>query len=354
MLRGHGGEIFLLAQSLGLRPEEIQDHSSNLSPLPPPPGLYTFLKEHLWEIELLPEVDSLSLRKALEEKYGHPAAHFLPSSGTTEWIFALPRAGSFRQALILGPTYSDYADALKLAGVPFRYFLMREEEGFRVDGASFCKALQGVDLVFLCNPNNPTGIYLPLASLREALERFPETIFVCDESYLDFHPQGLSALSFKPFPDNLVVLRSFSKVYRVPGLRLGFCAAGKFLLEALWKMYLPWSVNRLAQLAGPWLLEQEAYVDKVRRFVQEERGYFLPLLKALPGVEVFPGEIHFFLLKLKFHQAGKVWETLLKEHKILVRNAANFFGLGANFLRLALRGREENKRLLKALEEVLS
>ncbi len=191
-------------------------------------------------------------------------------------------------------------------------------------------------------------------AIREALERFPETIFVCDESYLDFHPQGLSALSFKPFPDNLVVLRSFSKVYRVPGLRLGFCAAGKFLLEALWKMYLPWSVNRLAQLAGPWLLEQEAYVDKVRRFVQEERGYFLPLLKALPGVEVFPGEIHFFLLKLKFHQAGKVWETLLKEHKILVRNAANFFGLGANFLRLALRGREENKRLLKALEEVLS
>ena len=354
MLRGHGGEIFFLAQELGVSPWEIQDHSSNLSPLPPPAGLYPLLSQGLPEIEFLPEVDSASLRQALAEKYGLSPEYFLPSSGTTEWIFALPRLKPFRKALILGPTYSDYADALKLAQVPYEYLLAREEDGFRVSPEQLeAKLKEGVDLVFLCNPNNPTGVYFPLEALEEVLHCFPQTIFVCDESYLDFHPAGKSALSLRPFPANLVVLRSFSKIYRVPGLRLGYCVSGSSLREDLWQTYLPWSVNRLAQLAGPWLLQQEGHVEQVRRFVQEERARFLPLLQELPGVRLLAGEVHFFLLKLD-RPAREVWQALLEGHRILVRDASNFVGLDARFLRLALRRRKENDRLLQALKEVLA
>jgi len=131
MLRGHGGEIYHLALELGVSPAEIQDHSSNVSPLSPPAGLYSLLKRHLPEIEHLPEVDSFSLRRALAARFALPADCFLPSSGTTEWIFALPRVLSPERAFILGPTYGDYADSLRQARVPFEYLLARREEGFR-------------------------------------------------------------------------------------------------------------------------------------------------------------------------------------------------------------------------------
>ncbi len=351
MLRGHGGEIYHLAQELGVKPEEIADHSSNVSPLPPPAGLYELLKDHLAEIEHLPEVDSLSLRRALAEHFDHPEEAFLPSSGTTEWIFALPRVVSPEKAFILGPTYGDYADALRQARVPFAYLLAEEEKGFYPDLEILGERLRGGELVFFCNPNNPTGIYLSPEEVLSLIEAFPQTVFVIDESYVDFHPQGKSLL-YQGLPPNLVVLYSFSKIYRIPGLRLGLCVAGEGLRAKLWEAQLPWAVNRLAQIAGPWLLTQKDHVRAVKEFVARERRRLLPQLASLPGVRLFAGEIHFFLLKLD-RPAREVWKILLERYRLLVREASNFEGLGPQFLRLALRSEAENDRLLKALQEVI-
>ncbi len=351
MLRGHGGEIYHLAKELGVSPEEISDHSSNVSPLPPPKGLYSLLRAHLSEIEYLPEVDSFSFRKALAQRFSLSEDCFLPSSGTTEWIFALPRVFSPRKALILGPTYGDYADALHQMRVPFEYFLTSSENGFRWAPEDLEGHLSGVEMVFICNPNNPTGVYLLPESLLSLVKAYPRTIFVVDESYVDFHPEGQSLLEFD-LPSNLVVLYSFSKIYRLPGLRLGLCAAGEPLAVRLWQVQLPWAVNRLAQVAGSWLLEQRDHVQAVKEFVLRERARLLPELEKLPGVRLFPGEIHFFLLRLD-RPAQEIWEKLLRDYLILVREASNFTGLGPHFLRMALRSETENNRLLQALREVL-
>ncbi len=352
MLHGHGGAVYLLAQKYGLSPQEITDHSSNVSPLPPPAGLYDLLGKYLDQIEVLPEVDSASLREALADQLGLEPEQILPSSGTTEWIFALPRLLRPQKVLILGPTYADYADAAKAVGAQIDYFLAKVQELFAVDLKALLRDIPGHEMVFICNPNNPTGMYIPWVDLLKVIRRFPEIVFVVDESYLDFILDISGSLATqRPFPENLVVLRSFSKIYRIPGLRLGYAVAGPRLASLLWREYLPWSVNRLAQLAGPWLLRQKEHVKKVQSLVKQERERVIPRLEGLPGLKVFPSAVHFFLLRFS-SPAREIWEGLLKRYKILTRLAENFTGLDTHYLRVALRTPKENDRLLAALEDL--
>ncbi len=355
MLRGHGGEIYTLAKRLGVSPEEIADHSSNVSPLPPPVGLYELLIQNLSEIERLSEVDSEGLREALAEKTGLSAENILPSSGTTEWIFAIPRVIQPKRVLIIAPTYADYADASRAVGAKVDYFFTRADENFEPDIEALRQKIPGHEIVFICNPNNPTGVFLNQEILSALVQEFEKTVFVIDESYLDFvGTLKDSLLSLRPFPKNLVVLRSFSKVYRIPGLRLGYAVSGNELVQKLWSVYLPWSVNRLAQIAGPWLLQQDQHLEAVRATVRTERARIIPQIKALPGIHCFEGRVHFFLLHLKNLEAHHVWERLLRDHLILTRDASNFIGLDSHYLRIALRSFEENDRLIEALSEVLA
>ncbi len=354
MLRGHGGEIYTLAKRLGISPNKITDHSSNISPLPPPAGLYAILARNLPEIEHLPEVDSESLREALAEKIGLPTKQILPSSGTTEWIFAIPRIINPKRVFVLIPTYADYRDASHGIGARVDYFLARPEDGFQPDLKAIRSQIPGHELVFICNPNNPTGVFLPRDPLLELVSYFNQITFVIDESYLDFIGDlEESLLSARPFPENLVILRSFSKIYRIPGLRLGYAVAGSKLAQELWKECLPWSVNRLAQIAGLWLLTQDEHIKWCRKLVRKERERVLPQLKALPGVKCFEGHLHFFLLYFENHPASEIWERLLREYFILTRDASNFEGLNKHYLRIALRSPAENDRLIKAISEVL-
>ena len=354
MLKGHGGEIYAWARELGLDPWEIKDHSSNLSPLPPPEGLYELLKNSLPEIENLPEVDSLSLRERFAQEYPHLfPEEILPSSGTTEWIFALPRVLEPQRVLILGPTYSDYADAAKTSKVPVFFFMAREEEDFRPPLEELAQNLKEDDLVFICNPNNPTGSFISPEKISALARENPKSYFVIDESYADFLPGKTSLLDLGERLPNVVILRSFSKIFKIPGLRLGLAVAGERFVRLLWRHYLPWSVNRLAQIAGPWLLDQKEHVKKVQNFVQEERKLIFEGLKNVEGLKIFKGQVHFFLVKLSRKKSHEVWRELLLKYRILVRNASNFEGLNEYYLRFSLRTKEENQALLKALKEVI-
>ncbi|WP_022854318.1 threonine-phosphate decarboxylase CobD [Thermodesulfatator atlanticus] len=351
MLLGHGGEIYHLARELGIPAEKIADHSSNISPLPPPQGLYSILEQHLTEIEHLPEVDSFSLRNKLAEHFGHDPDEFLPTSGTTEWIFALPRIFSPEKVIVLGPTYSDYADAAKIANIKVEYVLAREEENFEPTIKKLAEKLTKNELVFICNPNNPTGRTIPKEELEQTIKGKEKTIFVIDESYIDFSHTN-SLLDSKPLLPNVIILRSFSKIYRIPGLRLGFAAANHKLAKKLWDNMLPWAVNRLAQIAGIWLIEQKEYVRDIKKFVKEEKVRMKDKLKKLP-LKTYESDVHFFLIKLTNSSAKEVWYKLLKHYHILIRNASNFYGLKGEFLRFALKTKKENEKLVVALEEIL-
>ncbi len=354
MLRGHGGEVYYLAKHLGISPEDISDHSSNVSPLPPPQGLYKHLKKHLPEIERLPEVDSESLREAMGIHFGLEPELIIPVSGTSEWIFTIPKLLKPKKVIILGPTYSDYADAAKLAGLDKKFVLAREEENFRPPLEELEKIIGPKDLVFICNPNNPTGTLVPQEALKRLVLKYPETFFVIDESYIDFVADESSLVPYIKNLPNCLILRSFSKIYRIPGLRLGFLVISPPLKDVFWQALLPWAVNRLAQVAGVWLIGQKNYVKQVKLFIVQEKKNFLKTLNDMNlPIKVYESSLHFFLLKLMKHNSQKVWHSLLKKYYILIRNASNFYGLKGPFLRLALRETEKNQKLLLALRDVL-
>ena len=354
MIRGHGGEIYHLARELGLKPEEIYDFSSNTSPLPPPEGLYQILRNHLHQIESLPEVDSFSLRKALAERFGLAPENFFPSSGTTEWIFYLPEILAPKRVVIPGPTYADYEDAARRAGLPVIHVLAEEHTGFEPPLSALSEALRPGDLVFICNPNNPTGGFIPRKRLLELVTTHPETHFVIDESYLPFGAEEReSVLTAHPFPENVMVFFSFSKIYRVPGLRLGALATGEKWKERISERERPWAVNRLAQIAGEFLVKQVSYEKRVRAFVREEIRNLVPGLKDL-GFHPFPSRVHFLLLRVPGGLSGrKLRDHLLRTHRILIRACHNFYGLDDRFIRISLRGKKENRKLLQALAHTL-
>ncbi len=354
MLKGHGGEIYAIAFELGISPEKIIDFSSNLSPFPPPEGLYELLREHLTEIENLPEVDSFSLREAFAQKYPFlEAEQIFPSSGTTEWIFNIPRLLEPKRVFILGPTYSDYADAAKLAKVPFFYLIAEEKENFHPKITELKKQLKKEDLVFICNPNNPTGAFIEPKDLFSLIKENSEIFFVIDESYIDFVSDNASLLALNELPSNTIILRSFSKIFHIPGLRLGFAITGKRFSKLFWKHYLPWSVNRLAQIAGLWLLRQNKYVKEVRNFIIIEKERIFDQIKEIKNIKIFPTRSNFILAKSLKDKSKNIWKTLLHKYHILIRDASNFYGLNEFFFRFSLRKKTENNFLINALKEVM-
>ena len=190
MIQGHGGNIYECAGQLNCRPSEILDMSSNINPLGPPPGLLQYLKENMDAITRLPEVDAGSTVERFGSYIGVDSNRLLAGNGTTQFIYAIPRLLRTGKALIVGPTYSDYGDACRLQGIPRTFLMADESREFNPGIEQIDRALEKVDTVFICNPNNPTGALIPAHALRNLCRSHSKKNFIIDESYLDFVPNA--------------------------------------------------------------------------------------------------------------------------------------------------------------------
>ncbi|MGD9222815.1 MAG: aminotransferase class I/II-fold pyridoxal phosphate-dependent enzyme, partial [Desulfobacteraceae bacterium] len=248
MIIGHGGNIYDIAHRLGCEPSDIIDMSSNVNPLGPPPGLVAYLQRNLHGITALPQVDSKLLIDAFAGRYGVDPGSVLAGNGSTQFIYSIPLALKTQSALILGPTYADYADACSMHNVQYRYLIARESQGFKTDIDRVGGQVKDADTIFICNPNNPTGVLYTAAEIESLCRAFPEKHFIIDESYLPFVPSHAQASMVGRGLPNAVILNSMSKIFRVPGLRIGFLIASGTIIEAFTRYALPWSVNALAQI----------------------------------------------------------------------------------------------------------
>lgn len=357
MLLGHGGDIFTLAAESGVKACEIYDFSSNTSPLSFPEGLKEHITAGLDEIAFLPEVDSASLRQALARRFSLLPENFIVCSGTTEWIYRLARISGAQKAIIPVPSYSDYVDAASLAGMetiltgPWPYGNSPPNKNLLDD---LLERASTDSLIYLCNPNNPTGRFFQPSELKTAMIKSSQTLWIVDESYAPFiAPDHVSSLISPDWPENCIVLRSFSKIYGIPGLRLGYVAGGEKLLKKLSNHLLPWSAGRLAQIAGKYLLEQNEYEDKVRRFVKKEKKRFLEKIEHIEALGYSPGETHFMLFKVKPPNSLKIIAKKLRAQKILIRDCSNFEGIEQDYIRISLRLSDDNDILIEALENLL-
>ncbi len=358
MIGGHGGDIYGLARKLGCDPLEIDDMSSNVNPLGPPPELMRHLEANLIRIQALPEADAGGLQREFASSCGILPNQVLAGNGTTQIIYDLPRALGLRDALIVGPTYADYEDGCRQNGVVPRFFHTRDSDGFQIDPDDLQTQIAPADAVYLCNPNNPTGQLVDADALRSICRSFPRTIFVIDESYLPFVPFQEKHSLIRKRPSNVLVLHSMSKIFRIPGLRIGFAAGHADLIARLNRLARPWSVNSLAQSAVRFLLANEtlsqAFVRRSREFVRAEREALICQLQTIPGMTVFPSQTGFFILKLPApHRADEICRRLHAE-KILIRDCTNFNGLSADFIRISLKTPDVNRRCADLLRTFLS
>ncbi len=350
-MSAHGGDLRKLAREAGRDPEALLDFSANINPLGPPAWLRPVLARNVADLVHYPEPTAAPLREAAAAAFGVPAATVLAGNGSSEILFALVRALSPRTALIPAPSYSDYARACELAGVPVEDFRLAEEEDFALEPRALAGRLQAGGAVFVGQPNNPTGLSVPRAELAALIRDHPRTLFVVDEAFADFRA-GLSLIGTDAA--NLIVLRSLTKFYAVPGLRLGLAFAARETTARIAGQIPPWSVNTLAQAVGIRALRDREYAEATRATVARLRAELREALQAIPGLRVYPGEANYLFLRLARPQGPALAERLLREHGIAVRDCADYRGLDARFLRVAVRTEGENGKLVAALRARLA
>jgi threonine-phosphate decarboxylase len=240
----------------------------------------------------------------------------------------------------------------------------RKEENFEVDPEQLRECVGKADLFFLCNPNNPTGALVEGDKLINLIKLFPSTTFIIDESYLPFvEGQESHSMLQGDIPDNLIVLRSFSKIYAIPGLRLGWLASSERTVEKLRNRMQPWTVNRLAQIAGEAILESTQggnLEEETAIYMAGQRKNFLASLAPLilgPGaanpLAVYPGKANFLLFELRGTMDAPQFFKFMLKRRILVRDCSNFKGLDSRFFRISLKTEEMNGLCLEVMLEVL-
>ena len=342
--RHHGGVVSRL---LDASERDLLDFSQNINPLGAPAGALEAARRALdEETGRYPDLGYPRLREALAMYLGAPPENIVPTNGGTEALFLAARAaGVGGKALILEPTFSEYAAATRAAGFePVRRIARRPQDNFRLDLARL-EELEDVALVFLCNPNNPTGDVLTRAEVLEVAARVRErgAALVVDEAFADFSPEASVAAEVDK---NLYVARSLTKFFAIPGLRLGclVCADPGRVQE-----FQPsWSVNAVAAAAGTAAVRDRAFVDASVAEVARLREELFEALRALPGVAPFSGAANFLLVR---GPAGL--PERLARRGVVVRGCEPFVGLGPGYFRVAVRGAGENGRLVAALREEL-
>ncbi|MCG8633775.1 MAG: pyridoxal phosphate-dependent class II aminotransferase [Desulfobacterales bacterium] len=358
MIQGHGGNKQKLATRLGCPVEDIIDMSSNLNPLGPPERIHRVIREKLTAIHALPEPDAASMSRGFARYHGIDPASVIPGNGTTFFIYTLPVALGARQVLILGPTYSDYQDACTMYGIAYSHCLAGKETGFQPDMDLVSAQAAQSDLVFICNPNNPTGALIPKPDLERLIRRHPDTCFVMDESYLPFveEAEALSFVSDPGYP-NLVVLSSMSKIFRIPGLRTGFLSGSQPLIDKVMAYYQPWSVNSLAQEVIQDIFNHPEtilpFYQQTRNYIQREKERFLATLDGVAGIRIFEAPTYFILAELENFTAPEFCDRVGND-RILIRDCTNFRGLSGRFVRFSLKTRDINQLLARSIKKALS
>lgn len=348
----HGGNIVRLAGRAGLPPGEICDFSASINPLGFPEWLRSLISRRIASLVHYPDPDCADLIQTFAAHHGIASDEVIAGNGSTELLYLIPRVFDPARAVIPVPSYSDYAASARLSGLPVEKVPLREENGFAPDLPALAGILCDTDLVFLGQPNNPTGMLFDPELLKKLAADFPRAVFVVDESFLPF-VEGTQSLMIDR-PPNVIVLISLTKFYAIPGMRLGMAVADRHVIAGMKKYLPPWTVNSLAQAAGTAALQDTDYAMRSRSLVASERRWMQNELETISGLKVYPGCANFLLVRTD--RAGTDAATLadaLLSTGIAIRLCDNFDGLDRCYFRVAVRTREDNARLLAELGKTL-
>ncbi|MCI7600812.1 MAG: threonine-phosphate decarboxylase CobD [Megasphaera sp.] len=348
----HGGNIYQPVPDGG----SWLDFSANINPLGLPESVRQALAAHLDAVVHYPDPAGTDLRQSLEGAYGIPAGAMVLGNGAAELFYLYMHTFRPQRVLLPVPSFSEYERAARAAGAVVSYEYLKEDDGFAFPWETLRRSCGQTDCIILGNPNNPTGTLATadeVLALAEVGARKGTDILV-DESFLDFleSDEAYSVLSQAGDRDNLFVIRSLTKFYALPGLRLGFGVASPLRCGLMEGHKDGWNVNVLAQYAGVAGLGDQAYQQASRQLVKQEKDWLYHQMKKIPGLCVYPPCVNFVFWKLT--GAGARTADLaeaLRARGLLIRDCANYPGLTAAYGRTAVRTHEENERLVALLRE---
>ena len=353
MAAKHGGNLHELARRAGLDRDRIVDFSASINPLGPPEGLRPLLARNLDRLIHYPDPDCTELATFLAHRFQVAPEQIVAGNGSTEIFFALARALTFTRAVIPVPAYSDYTSAVQKAGRTVDFLMLPASAGFALDWGRLEERLSGGELVLLGQPNNPTGRAFAAETFRAVAARHPQVTFVVDEAFADFM-EGYRSLAER-IGLNVIVVRSLTKFYAIPGLRIGYAVASAAVAEKIRSQVPPWSVNLLAAEVSAALLSDEEYARRSIALIAEQRRRLAEDLSRLPGLEVFPSAANYLLVRMNRPDltAFDLAEKLLTQG-LAIRTFPPQQNLDEHYFRVAVRTEKENDRLCQALSAMLN
>lgn len=356
----HGSDLEQIENYYKIPKEEIVCFGANVNPL----GLSASVKEKLAAnpdiISTYPDREYVSLRHTISKYCNVDFEHIVVGNGSTELISLLIRERRPKKALVLGPTYSEYERELSMTGGEISYYNLSSETDFSIDYPVFYKKLEEqIDLLIICNPNNPTSSAIPVSDMQDILEfcKKRDIFVMIDETYAEFAPhiEEISAMPLVNTYDNLMILRGVSKFFAAPGLRLGYgvTSNAKFLSKLKHEQN-PWSLNSIGAYAGELMLSDTDYIEKTKNLIHSERERLLKELGTWNTVKVFDANANFILIQILKEgiTAFDVFEHAIRQ-KLMIRDCSSFEGLNGEFIRFCIMKPEDNDRLMKCLKEIL-
>ncbi len=355
----HGGNVYELSALAGCSPEEILDFSASINPLGPPAGLEAVLSGCFRLLESYPDIHCRRLIEAISKFHDIDPACIAVTNGSTELIYWLPRALGVDSALAILPAFGEYVKAFELHGTRLEKIFSTPEKDFKPEVEQLDAALRNhaFDAVLLTHPSSPAGALLGVETIDWIAEKSsgPGPFLLVDEVFVDFCEQS-SLKRLVAGARNLALIRSFTKFYGLPGLRIGYLLAPPRIAEKVKGFLPPWSVSTAAQAAGAWCLGREEYRLKTLELIEEQRRRLAAELSSIPGLEVFPSAANFLLVRMDrgLGPASSLKWDIFKRYRILIRDCGSFEGLGDSYFRVAVRLPEQNDRLVAALKDALS
>lgn len=348
----HGGNIYKKARELGIPESSILDFSANVSPLGIPEGVKQSMVNAIDGLIHYPDPDCTALAEAIADFDHVTKEQVLCGNGGADLLFRLALALKPDRVLLPVPAFVEYEESLRAVEAQVEYFYM--EDDFRIKENLLLAMKEEHDLLILCNPNNPTGLLVERELLLRILERAKEqkTWVLVDECFLEIYGKE-EEYTLKPYLDqypNLILLKSFTKMYAIPGVRLGYVLSSHTeLLSRMKNCGQAWSVSHFAQTAGLAALKETEYRSRTIEMIARENAFMREELSKLP-IRLYEGVVNYFFFRAP---GRKDLDRRMERHGIMIRNCSNYVNLGEDYFRVAVRNRAENEKLLRALKEEL-
>lgn len=354
----HGGNLKSAQDRYGIHRKRIIDFSANINPSGLPYGIKRLICRNINNIINYPDQDSKLLVSALSDKHNIDTDNIIIGNGSNELIYLLLNSFSPGKVIIPVPSYSEYERASLAAGASCTFPNILTGGRIDFELKSISKDInRSYGLIFICNPHNPTGKSWSRGKLEYLINecRKTGTIVLVDEAFAAFIPEEekYSVIGLLRSYSNLVVLKSMTKIYAIPGLRLGYLLGSKVLISRMRSKQPNWQVNSLAQEIGPYLLRNNRYLSKSKLLISILKDRLYYELKKFDWIDPYYPSVNFILCRLKGPSidSGLLGDYLVKNHNILIRDCSNFRGLDNSYIRLAVKSRKDNLKLIRCLKE---